>query len=169
MYPLMHHVSCSVFGEMSNHPGGSASLQPRFGILQHLAFPKTNTTFERDVIFRPLMKFRKIQWDGWWRWGNCARSQGAYFEADWGIIVLCTMFLVSCIFFNKCLYFHITWLDTFWTDLVYNFFARTWFILNLVSNDTCQMGLMTKNFVNLPFYPSCTLIPSVYTHYHLFE
>ena len=24
---------------------------------------------------------------------------------DWGIIVLCTMFLVSCIFFNKCLYF----------------------------------------------------------------
>ena len=64
MCPLMHHVSCSVFGEMSNHPGGSASLQPRFGIPQHLVFPKTNTTFERDVIFRPLMKFRKIQWDG---------------------------------------------------------------------------------------------------------
>ena len=30
------------------------------------------------------------------------RSQGAYFG---GIIVLCTMFLISCIFFNKCLYF----------------------------------------------------------------
>ena len=36
---------------------------------------------------------------------NCERSQGAYFEGDWGIIVLCTMFLVSCVFFNKCLYF----------------------------------------------------------------
>ena len=29
---------------------------------------------------------------------------GAYFEGDWGVIVLCTMFLVSCIF-KKCLYF----------------------------------------------------------------
>ena len=33
------------------------------------------------------------------------RSQGACFERDWGVIVLCTMFLVSCIFFNKCLFF----------------------------------------------------------------
>ena len=29
---------------------------------------------------------------------------GAYLEGDWGVIVLCTVFLVSCIF-NKCLYF----------------------------------------------------------------
>ena len=29
------------------------------------------------------------------------------------------MYNVSCILFNKCLYFSITWLDTFWTDLVY--------------------------------------------------
>ena len=27
------------------------------------------------------------------------------------------MYKVSCIFFNKCI-FHITWLDTFWTDLM---------------------------------------------------
>ena len=32
-------------------------------------------------------------------------SQGAYFEGDWAIVVLCTMFPVSCIFLNKCLYF----------------------------------------------------------------
>ena len=38
-------------------------------------------------------------------WENCVRSQGAYFEEDWGIIVLRTVFLVSCIFFNKSLYF----------------------------------------------------------------
>ena len=38
-------------------------------------------------------------------WENCVRSQGAYFEGDWGVTVLCTMFLVSCIFFNKCLFF----------------------------------------------------------------
>ena len=32
------------------------------------------------------------------------RSQGAYFAGDWGVIVLCTVFLVPYIF-NKCLYF----------------------------------------------------------------
>ena len=37
-------------------------------------------------------------------WENCVRSQGANFKGDWGVIVLCAVFLVSCIFFNKCLY-----------------------------------------------------------------
>ena len=54
--------------------------------------------------------------DHWWDSGkydratdghreNHVRSQGVYFEGDWGVIVLCTMFLVSCNFFNKCLHF----------------------------------------------------------------
>ena len=38
-------------------------------------------------------------------WENCVRSPGASFEGGWGIIVLCTTLLISCIFFNKCLYF----------------------------------------------------------------
>ena len=38
-------------------------------------------------------------------WENCVRSQGAYIEGDWDIIVLCTIFLASCTFFNKCLCF----------------------------------------------------------------
>ena len=33
------------------------------------------------------------------------RSQGAYFEGVCDVIVLCTMFLVSYMFFNKRLYF----------------------------------------------------------------
>ena len=37
-------------------------------------------------------------------WKNSVKSQGAYLEGDWGIIVPCTMFLISCIFHN-CLYF----------------------------------------------------------------
>ena len=82
----------------------------------HLTFPKTKITFEREEIS-----------DCWWDsgkddravdgdWENCVRSQGAYFEGDWGVIVLCTMFLISCIFFSKCLFFSV-WLDTFWTEL----------------------------------------------------
>ena len=48
MYLLMHHVLCRAFGETSNHPGNSASLQPRFGALQLLAFPKIEITFDRQ-------------------------------------------------------------------------------------------------------------------------
>ena len=110
-------TSCAeVFGETSNHPGDLALLQPRFGILQLQPFPKSKITFEREEVS-----------DCWWDSGkydeaadgnleNCVRFQRAYFEGDWGVIVLCTMFLVSCVFFNKCLYF--SWLGTFWTDLI---------------------------------------------------
>ena len=93
------------FGETSNHPGNSAPLQPRCGSLRLLTFPKTKITFEREGIS-----------DCWWdsgkytgaadgNWENSVRSQGAYFEGDWDVTVLCTMFFVSCIFFSKCLYF----------------------------------------------------------------
>ena len=87
------------FGETSNHPGDSAPLQPRFGALRLLAFPKTKITFERKEI------------------SDCRRNSGKYNRAadgnlnyvrsqsTWGVIVLCTMFLVSYIFFSKCLYF----------------------------------------------------------------
>ena len=95
----------SFLGKTRNHPSDSAPLQPRFGTLRLLTFPKTKITFEREEIS-----------DHWWdsgkynraadgNWENCVRSQGAYFERNWGIIVLCSMFLLSCIFFNKCLYF----------------------------------------------------------------
>ena len=90
---LVRHVSCRVFGEASNHPGDSAPLQPRFGTLRLLAFPKTKITFEREEI-------SDHQWDSGKHnraadgdWENCVMSQGAYFEGDWGIMVLCTMFL----------------------------------------------------------------------------
>ena len=99
----MHHISCGVFWWNISHPGDSAPLQPIFGALHLLAFPKIKITFEREEI-------SDCQWgkyngaaDG--NWENCVRSQGTYFEGDWGVIVLCIMFLVSRIFFNKYLYF----------------------------------------------------------------
>ena len=118
-YPLMHHISCSFFCETSNCPGESAPLQPRFGALRLLAFPKTKVTFEREEI-------SDCWWDSWkydrtadGDWENCVRSQGAYFERDWVIIVLCSMFLVSTSI-NVSI-FHITWLDTFWTDHIHDY------------------------------------------------
>ena len=99
-------MSCAEFcGKKSNHPGDSAPLQPRFGSLQFLAFPKTKITFERKEITDHRWDSGKYDGVADGNWENCVRSQGAYFEGDWHVIVLRTMFLVSCIFFNKCLYF----------------------------------------------------------------
>ena len=99
------HVSCLMqfFCETSNHPGDSVPLQPRFGALQLLAFPKTKITFEKEEISDHQWDSGKSDGAADGNWENYVRSQSAYHEGDWGIIVLCTVFLVSCIFFNKCL------------------------------------------------------------------
>ena len=62
------------------------------------------------------MRFRKYDWVADGNWENCVRSQGAYSEGDWGVIVLCTIFLVSSSINASS--FHRMWLDTFWTGLV---------------------------------------------------
>ena len=99
-------TSCAeFFSKTSNHSGDSAPLQPRFGTLRLLAFPKTTITIEREEISDRRWAWGKYDGAADSNWENCVRSQGAYFEGDWGVSVLCTMFLVSCIFFNKCLYF----------------------------------------------------------------
>ena len=80
-------------------------------------YPKTKITIEREEIS-----------DHWWDSGkyngaadgdleNCVRSQSAYFEGDWGVIVLCTMFLVSSSI-NVSI-FHITWLDTYTNSVIF--------------------------------------------------
>ena len=113
-------MSCAkFFGKTSNHPGDSAPLQLRFSALRLLAFPKTKITFEREEISDPWWDSGEYDGAADGDWENCVRSQGVYFEGDWGIIVLCTMFLVSYIFLINVSIFHIAWLDTFWTDLVY--------------------------------------------------
>ena len=93
------------FGKTSNHPSDSVPLRPRFGALRLLAFSKTKTTFEREEISDHWWESGKYDGAADGDWENCVRSPGACFEGDGGIIVLCTMFLVSCAFFNKCLYF----------------------------------------------------------------
>ena len=105
-----HAHSCIIcralfFGKTLNHPGDSVPLQPRIGTLWLLTFPKTKISFEREGILDCQWDSGKYNRAADGDWENCVRSQGAYFEGDWGVIVLHTMFLVFCIFFNKCLYF----------------------------------------------------------------
>ena len=93
------------FGETSNHPGDSAPLQPRFGTLWFLAFPKTKITIQRREISECPWDSGKYDRAADSNWTNCVRSQSAYFEGDCRVIVLRTMSFVSYIFFSKCLYF----------------------------------------------------------------
>ena len=95
--PFTHHVLCRVFWWNIKSPRWLRSLQPRFGILWLLAFPKTKTTFDQEEISGHQWKYDGAA-DGYWE--NCVRSQGAYFEVDWRI----TPCSVSCIL-NKCHYF----------------------------------------------------------------
>ena len=92
------------FGKTSNHPGDSAPLQPRFGVLRHLIFPKTKITFEREEISDHLWDSGKYDGAADGDWENCVWSQGAYFEGEWQCHCPMSMFLISCIFFNKCLF-----------------------------------------------------------------
>ena len=87
------------FGKISNHPGDSVPLQPRLRAPWFLAFPKTKITFEREEISHHWWDSGKYNREADGNWENCVRSQGTYFEGDWGVIVLYTMCLVSCILY----------------------------------------------------------------------
>ena len=69
------------------------------------SLPKTKITFEKEEISDHWWDSEKYSKAANGDWETCVRSQDACFEGDWGITVLCTMLLVSCIFFNECLYF----------------------------------------------------------------
>ena len=117
----------SIFDKTSNHSGDSAPLQSRSGTLRLLAFPKTKITLENQEISDHQWDSEKYDGasDGELI-GKTVRFQGVYFEGDCGIIVVCIMFLVSYIFFNKCLHFSYYMAGYLLADLVLN--ARTWLL-----------------------------------------
>ena len=104
---VLTHASCLMQSFLVKHQitQVTAPVQLIFGTLRLLVFPKTKIIFEREEISNHWRDSRKHVGAADGEWENCVRSQGACFEGAWGIIVLCTMFLVSCIFFDKCLHF----------------------------------------------------------------
>ena len=84
----------------------SPHYSPDLVLCNFWLFPKLKSALEAERFqMVPGSQFRKIRQDSWWWLENCVRSQGAYIEGDWGGIVLPTLFLVSWIFLNKCIYF----------------------------------------------------------------
>ena len=85
------------FGKRSNHPGDSAPLQPRFGSLRLLVFPKLKSPLKgkrfqtvdeiQENMMGQLMEISTKDFaecfEQWKRhWEECVRSQGDYFEGD---------------------------------------------------------------------------------------
>ena len=121
MHLLMHHVLCSFF--LAKHqitqviqPSYSPDLVPwDFWLFPQLKSPLKGIRFQTINEIQEYMVEQPMRiptkdfaecFEQWKRcWENCVRSHGACFEGDLEVTVLCTMFLVSCTFFNKCLYF----------------------------------------------------------------
>ena len=103
----MHHVPWRVFWQHQITQVILPPYSPDLALCDFWLFPNLKSPWKRRD-FRLPMRFRKIRWGGWWLLGELCEVPGAYFKGDWGVIVLCTMFLVSCIFFNKCLLYFIS-------------------------------------------------------------
>ena len=111
-HPLMHHDLCSVFWQNVKSPRWLSPATAQIWCSETSGFSQNQNHFWKGGDFRSSTRFRKIRWGNWWLLEELCESEGAYFEGDWGIIVLCTMFLVYCIFFNKCLCFSYYIADT---------------------------------------------------------
>ena len=115
---LMHHISCRDFWWNIKSPRWLRPLTAQIWHPEIWPFPKLksplkgkrfqtiyeiqeNRTGKLMILTKYFAECFKQQKRSW---KNCVRSQGAYFEGDWDIIVLCTMSLISCVFFIKCLY-----------------------------------------------------------------
>ena len=111
-----HTCSCvtshaEFFGETSNRPGDSTPHSPDLVPCDFWLFPKLKSPL-KGKRFQTVSEIQENTtgrlmaiptkdvaecFEQWKRpWENWVRSQGAYFEGDWGVIVLCPVFLVSC-------------------------------------------------------------------------
>ena len=114
---FMSHVE--FFCKTSNHPGDLAPLQPRFGALWLLAFPKVKSPL-KEKKFQNVNEIQEnttgqVMEIGRTVWGpRVPTSKGS--EAPLSC-VQCFLYLVSSSINVSIV--HITCLDTFWTDFIY--------------------------------------------------
>ena len=110
------------FGKISNHTGDSAPLQPRFGALRLLAFPKLKSPL-KGKRFQTIDEIQEnttgqLMASGRTVWGpKVPTLKGTEASLSYE---QCFLYLVSSSV-NVSI-FHTTWLDTFWIYLV--FFTR---------------------------------------------
>ena len=107
---FMYHISCSFLVKHQITQVTQPLKQHRFGTLWLLAFPKTKITFERKEISDCQWDSGKYNGEADGDWENCEGDSASL------SYVQCFLYLVSSSI-NVSI-FHITWLDTFWTDFI---------------------------------------------------
>ena len=105
---VLTHASCLVqsFWQNIKSPRWLSPPTAQIWHPETSGFSQTKITFERKEISHHWWDSGKYNWAivfGNWENGNWEKCVGPYFEGDQGAIVLCTMFLLFCIFFNKCI------------------------------------------------------------------
>ena len=116
---LIHHIPWRVFWQNIKSPRWLSPLQLRFGTLRLLAFPKLKSPLKgnryqtineiQDNLIRQLMVIGRTVWGL-----EVPTLKGTEASLSY---VQCFLYLGSSSI-NVSI-FHITWLDTFWTDLIY--------------------------------------------------
>ena len=134
MYPLMHHVSWSFLAKHQITQVTQPSYIQDLVLCDFQLFHKLKSPL-KGKRFQTVDEIQENTTGNWWRfqqrnlqnvfnsgkcWEKCVRSHSAYFEGDWSVIVLCTMFFVSSSI--NISIFHITWLDTYWIDYIYIYY-----------------------------------------------
>ena len=109
------------FGQKLTHPGDSAPLQLRFGVLWLLFFPKTKITFEKQQErFQTINEIQENMMGGLILIGRTVWGPKVPTSKGTEVSLICVpsfLYLVSSSINDSI--FHITWLDTFWTDLIF--------------------------------------------------
>ena len=111
--PLVHQVPCRVFWQNIKSPRW---LSPPSAQIWHpvtSGFPKTKITLQG----KRFQTIDEIQENTMGQLMVTGTLWGAYFEADWGIIVLYTMFLVLVSSSVNVSILHSVWLHTFRTGM----------------------------------------------------
>ena len=80
----------------SNHPGDSAPIQPKFGALWLLAFPKTKVTL-KGKRFRTIDELQENMTGSWWQLGELCEVPRCLLWR--GLRHHCPMYNVSCILY----------------------------------------------------------------------
>ena len=140
------HASCLVGSflakyqiiQVTQHPYKPDSVPWDFWLFPKLKSPLKGKRFQIINEIQENMK-GQLMVIGRTMWG----SQGAYFAGDWGVIVLCTMFLVSRIFFNKCLYFLYYVAGCFLDRPLYVYFSKK--LSKLSSKEAVPFCILTSN------------------------
>ena len=119
---IMSHAE--LFGETSNYPSDSVSLQPKFGTLWLRDFPKTKITLKgkRFQTIDKLQENTTGQLMTIWRtvWGpKVPTLKGTEVSLPY---VQCFLYFVSSSI-NVSI-FHSTWLNIFCTDLIYTYISE---------------------------------------------